>query len=33
MKAKWQAWSGLQDMDQTEAMRLFVKTLEEDEVS
>eukprot|EP00892_Ulva_mutabilis_P007657 jgi/Ulvmu1/5263/UM022_0057.1 len=30
-KAKWQAWTGLQDMDKTEAMRLFVKTLEEDE--
>lgn len=31
-RAKWQAWHGLQDMDKTEAMRLFVKTLEEDEV-
>lgn len=29
--AKWHAWSGLKDMSGTEAMRLFVKTLEEDE--
>lgn len=30
--AKWTAWRGLKDMDKLEAMRLFVKTLEEDEV-
>ena len=30
--AKWTAWRGLKDMDKMEAMRLFVKTLEEDEV-
>lgn len=30
--AKWQAWNHLKDMDKMEAMRLFVKTLEEDEV-
>jgi acyl-CoA-binding protein len=30
--AKWQAWHGLQSMEGNEAMRLFVKTLEEDEV-
>jgi acyl-CoA-binding protein len=29
--AKWYAWSGLQNMPGNEAMRLFVKTLEEDE--
>ena len=31
-QAKWQAWSHLEKMDKMEAMRLFVKTLEEDEV-
>lgn len=30
--AKWHAWQGLQNMESSEAMRLFVKTLEEDEV-
>jgi acyl-CoA-binding protein len=30
--AKWTAWHGLKDMDKNEAMRLFVKTLEEEEV-
>ena len=30
--AKWTAWHGLANMDKMEAMRLFVKTLEEDEV-
>ena len=29
---KWTAWNSLKDMDRMEAMRLFVKTLEEDEV-
>lgn len=29
-QAKWHAWSGLKDMDRMEAMRLFVKTLEEE---
>jgi acyl-CoA-binding protein len=31
--AKWTAWHGLKDMEAMEAMRLFVKTLEEDEPS
>jgi acyl-CoA-binding protein len=31
--AKWAAWHGLKDMDRNEAMRLFVRTLEEEEVS
>lgn len=31
--AKHQAWSGLGDMSPMEAMRLFVRTLEEEQVS
>ena len=30
--AKWTAWTGLKDMQPVEAMRLFVRTVEEDEV-
>jgi len=30
--AKWTSWSGLGNMPPMEAMRLYVRTLEEDEV-
>lgn len=31
--AKWQSWKQLGDMSSTEAMRLYVRTLEEEQAS